>query len=68
MRITGKIISENSSAKNAASSLSPDSLGFMSVSSDGNYVVAEFEGDSLRSIIATVDDYLMNLAVLEKIF
>jgi hypothetical protein len=35
--------------------------------SEGIYVVTEVRGDSLRSVIASVDDYLMNLAIAEDL-
>lgn len=67
MHITGLIVSKHSEPSDVAASLAPDNGDFIRVHvRDGN-VVAEIEGESLRTVIATVDDYLMNLQVSEKL-
>ena len=67
MRITGVIVSSHPHAAYVASALSPDSDGFMTVEILYGSVVAKVDGESLRSVIATVDDYLMNLSVSERL-
>ncbi|MDV0442871.1 KEOPS complex subunit Pcc1 [Methanorbis rubei] len=67
MYVTGTITSMHASAENVAKALSPDNGGFMTVDAVGGYVVAKIEGKSLRSVIATVDDYLVNLSVSERL-
>lgn len=67
MRITAEIRSRYPDAEHIAASLSPDNGGFMTVCGSDGCVVANIEGESLRSIIATVDDYLMNLSVSERL-
>lgn len=39
----------------------------MQTRADGHLVVTEILGTSLRSVTASVDDYLMNLAVAENL-
>ena len=59
------IISKHSSAGCIAESLSADNLLSMETRADGNNVVCKIRGEKLRSVIASVDDYLMNLSVAE---
>jgi len=63
MKITGKILSKTTSAKEISSALSPDNGGYMDCHAEGDIVCAEFTGDSPKTVLATVDDYLMNLSV-----
>jgi len=63
MKITGKIVSKTTYANEISSAISPDNGGFMECHSEGNSVCAEFTGDSPKTVLATVDDYLMNLSV-----
>jgi uncharacterized FlgJ-related protein len=37
----------------------------MTTTADGDHVNTAIEGTQLRSVIASVDDYLMNLAIAE---
>ncbi|HJJ30209.1 MAG TPA: KEOPS complex subunit Pcc1 [Methanocorpusculum sp.] len=67
MKITGKIISKNLNADEIERSLSPDNGGFIETSFEEGCIVAKVSGESLRSVIATVDDYLMNLSVAERL-
>lgn len=67
MRITGEMRTVHPGADHIAESLSPDNGGFMTVSVRDGCVVAKIDGESLRSIIATVDDYLMNLSISERL-
>ncbi|HJJ36873.1 MAG TPA: KEOPS complex subunit Pcc1 [Methanocorpusculum sp.] len=63
MKITGVITSKTDAADKIAEALSPDNAGYMQCSAEGNTVKAEVEGTSPRTVLATVDDYLMNLSV-----
>jgi hypothetical protein len=51
----------------AAGALSPDNLKGMETTAEGGVVRTVMEGTQLRSAIASVDDYLMNLAVVEDL-
>ena len=67
MHITGTIVSVHAHPEHVVSALSPDSDGFMTVEVIDGCVTAKIEEESLRSVIATVDDYLMNLSVSERL-
>jgi hypothetical protein len=68
MRVIGTITSNSAHhPEHVVSALSPDSGEFMLVEVVNSCVVAKIEGKSLRSVIATVDDYLMNLSVSERL-
>ena len=66
MKITGTIISKTESAKTIAEALSPDNCRYMECVSEGDTVIASVSGDSVKTVLATVDDYLMNLSVACK--
>jgi len=65
MQISGKIVTVHKDARCIAAALAPDNLKSMTTTTGGNQVITEITGTQLRSIIASVDDYLMNLAVAE---
>lgn len=67
MEIQGEIRTGHINAACVASALCPDNLQSMQTRDEGNLVVTEIQGTSLRSVIASVDDYLMNLAVAEDL-
>lgn len=67
MEISGRIVSKHTNAGCIAESLSADNLLSMETKPEGDNVVCEIRGEKLRSIIASVDDYLMNLSVAEDI-
>ncbi len=67
MEIQGEIRTRHMNAAYVASALRPDNLQSMQTRDEGNLVVTEIQGTSLRSVIASVDDYLMNLAVAEDL-
>lgn len=67
MKITGTIVSKIDSAKEIAAALSPDNENYMECVADDKTVVASVNGDSIKTVLATVDDYLMNLAVACKV-
>ena len=67
MYISGTITSAHAHPEHVVSALSPDSDGFMTVEALDGWIVARVEGETLRSVIATVDDNLMNLSVSEQL-
>lgn len=50
-----------------AGALGVDNLQSMETRAEEGAVVTEIRGTRLRSIIASVDDYLMNLAIAEEL-
>jgi hypothetical protein len=65
MQIEGTITTRHADAECIAAALSPDNLKSMETRAEGNRVVTTIRGMQARSVIASVDDYLMNLAVAE---
>jgi len=65
MQIKGRMITRHGNADCVASALAPDNLRSMTTTADGDQVITAIEGTQLRSVIASVDDYLMNLAIAE---
>jgi predicted O-linked N-acetylglucosamine transferase (SPINDLY family) len=65
MQIQGRMITRHGNADCVASALAPDNLRSMTTTADGDQVITAIEGTQLRSVIASVDDYLMNLAIAE---
>jgi hypothetical protein len=66
IKIRGEIRTRHRNAACVAPALCPDNLQSMRTYAEGGLVVTTIQGDSLRSVIASVDDYLMNLAVAEE--
>ena len=65
MQIKGTITTVHDNAACVAAALAPDNLRSMETIADGDRVITTIAGTQLRSVIASVDDYLMNLAVAE---
>ena len=66
MQIDGTITTLHNNAACVAAALTPDNLKSMETRAEGGgRVVTTITGTQLRSVIASVDDYLMNLAVAE---
>jgi len=65
MEIEGTITTVHNNARCVAAALAPDNLRSMDTKAEGDKVVTAITGTQLRSVIASVDDYLMNLAVAE---
>ena len=65
MQINGRITTVHRNAECVASSLAPDNLTSMTTIAEGDHVKTVLTGTQLRSVIASVDDYLMNLAIAE---
>jgi len=65
MKICGLISTEHENATGVAASLAPDNLRNMTTEADDNRVMTVIEGSQIRSVIASVDDYLMNLVIAD---
>ena len=65
MQINGRIMTGHRKAECVASALAPDNLTSMTTTAEGDHVTTVLTGTQLRSVIASVDDYLMNLAIAE---
>jgi hypothetical protein len=66
MQIGGTITTVHENAGCVAAALAPDNLRSMETKAEGDRVITTITGTQLRSVIASVDDYLMNLAVAEN--
>ena len=65
MQIEGTITTMHRNARCVAAALAPDNLLSMSTDAEDDRVITTITGTQLRSVIASMDDYLMNLAVAE---
>ena len=65
MQIEGTITTVHENTRCVAAALAPDNLRSMETVADGEKVITTITGTQLRSVIASMDDYLMNLAVAE---
>jgi hypothetical protein len=66
-RIEGVIRTVHGNAACVGGAIRPDNLASMATSWENDMVVTTVEGHRLRSVIASVDDYLMNLGIAEEI-
>ena len=67
MIIRGSIRTNHSHAKCIADSVSTDNLSEMRTLAEGDFVITRIAGTRVRSVIASMDDYLMNLTVAEEV-
>ncbi len=65
MRISGRITTIHRNAACVAAALKPDNLNSLTTTAAGDRVSTTITGSRMRTIIASVDDYLMNLAIAE---
>jgi hypothetical protein len=65
--VAGTITTAHRDPARVAGALAPDNLVSMKTRPGEGVVVTEIAGGNLRSIIASVDDYLMNLAIAEDV-
>ncbi|HZD44383.1 MAG TPA: KEOPS complex subunit Pcc1 [Methanomicrobiales archaeon] len=65
--IEGTIVTSHRDADTVAAALVPDNLSSMRTTSTGETVVTAIQSTALRSVIASVDDYLMNLDIAEDV-
>lgn len=67
MRIKGRLTFRGEGASGLvniiAQSLAPDNVSGMETIVDGDSVTVMFEGDKVGTILASVDDYLMNAKI-----
>ena len=66
MEIEGSIITAHRHPACVAKALHPDNLRSMKTVATKTKVKTRIAGTQLRSVIASVDDYLMNLAIAEE--
>jgi hypothetical protein len=66
MQIDGVIITVHRHPACVAQAIYPDNLSSMKTVVAENRVKTTIAGTQLRSVIASVDDYLMNLAIAEE--
>lgn len=64
-QIEGRITTVHAQAGCIAAALKPDNLRSMTTTAEDDRVKTTITGTQLRSVIASVDDYLMNLAIAE---
>jgi hypothetical protein len=65
--IEGEITTWHHNARCVAGAIRPDNLLSMRTTASGTVVRTVVTGTKLRSLIASVDDYLMNLAIAEEL-
>ena len=66
MQVSGLITTIHTDAPSVASALAPDNLKGMTTTADGDGITTVISGTHIRSVIASVDDYLMNLAIADE--
>lgn len=67
IRIDGTIRTAHSHPVCVAGAIRADNLSRMRTTAEEGHVMTEINGTKMRSIIASVDDYLMNLAIAEEV-
>ncbi len=67
MEICGVIETEHENAGLIAASLSPDNLSEMKTEAVDGILRTTIRSERLRSVIASVDDYLTNLLIAEEL-
>ena len=65
-RIEGCVCTPHAYPECVAGALSADNLKNMKTTAAGGIVRTDIHTDRLRSLIASIDDYLMNLAIAEE--
>ncbi len=65
MQIHGRVTTIHGNADCVARALTPDNLTSMTTTAEGDHVTTVFNGTQLRSVIASMDDYLMNLVIAD---
>ena len=66
MQIEGKIATSHRNPACVAHAIRVDNLSAMDTRATGTEVTTAVTGTRLRSVIASVDDYLMNLAIADE--
>jgi len=65
MQIHGSITTMHRNAACVAAALRPDNLNSLTTTAEGDRVTTTITGTQIRTVIASVDDYLMNLTIAE---
>jgi len=65
MRISGRITTVHRNAACVAAALKPDNLSSLTTTASDDRVTTMITGSQIRTVIASADDYLMNLAIAE---
>jgi hypothetical protein len=65
VHIEGSICTPHTNAACVAGALASDNLANMKTQARGGIVRTDIRTERLRSLVASVDDYLMNLAIAE---
>jgi hypothetical protein len=66
MRIEAVICTPHTNPGCVAQALSSDNLSNMTTTVSGGMVRTEMHTDRMRSLVASIDDYLMNLGIAEE--
>jgi len=66
MRCRGKIVTSHENPRIIADALRPDNTKCIKTSCKGKKVITEFNADEIGTLIASVDDYLLNLQIAEE--
>ncbi|MDD1675309.1 MAG: hypothetical protein LUQ17_01320 [Methanomicrobiales archaeon] len=64
--ISGVLTTRHTDPSCVAGSVQPDNTQSMDTRAEGDRVITRFETESIRTMIASVDDYLMNLGIAEE--
>ncbi len=71
MKITGRLIFKGENADELVSviakSLAPDNLPDIKTTSDKDFAMVTFTADKIGTILSSVDDYLMNASIVQKL-
>ena len=65
MQVAGMIATVHRNADCVAAALAPDNLNSMTTTASDNRVTTTITGTQVRSVIASVDDYLTMLAIAD---
>jgi hypothetical protein len=65
MQIHGNITTLHRNAACVAAALRPDNLNSLTTTAEGDRVTTTITGTQIRTVIASVDDYLMNLTIAD---
>ncbi|MBO4354717.1 MAG: hypothetical protein IK060_04060 [Methanomicrobium sp.] len=65
MKITGEISTQHTHPECVAKALDTDNMPYMKTAVRENTVVFTIESEKIRSVVATTDDYLMNLKIAQ---
>ncbi len=65
--VEGDIITKHRDAEMISKALEVDNLSSMTTTSDGEYIKTKIQSEKIRTVIASVDDYLMDLNIAEEL-